>query len=61
MRLTPGYPVANGRGLEWLSAFPHEKEFLYPPLCYLKPLRESPIVTKIGYVLFQIVEVEIQV
>ena len=51
----------RGVDLEWLSAFPHEKEFLYPPLCYLKPLRERPIVTKIGDVLFQIVEVKIQV
>ncbi len=51
----------RGVDLEWLSAFPHEKEFLYPPLCYLKPLRERPIVTKIGGVLFQIVEVKIQV
>lgn len=27
----------GGADLRWLSAFPGEKEFLYPPLTYLKP------------------------
>jgi hypothetical protein len=47
--------------LEWLSAFPHEKEFLYPPLCFLRPIRERPTVFKIGDVLYQVVELKIQI
>ena len=29
--------MALGADLSYLSAFPHEQEFLYPPLTYLKP------------------------
>ena len=50
----------RGVDLEWLSAFPHEKEYLYPPLSYLKPIRKEPVVMKIGNSTFQIVEVKIQ-
>ena len=34
----------RGVDLKWLSAFPHEAEYLYPPLSYLKPTREEPTV-----------------
>ena len=51
----------RGVDLEWLSAFPHEKEFLYPPLCYLKPIGERPTFFKIGNNLYQIVRVKIHV
>ena len=30
-----------GADLKFLSAFPHEKEYLYPPLTLLKPLYQS--------------------
>ena len=49
----------RGVDLEWLSAFPHEKEYLYPPLSYLKPLREKPLVLKIGDSTYQVVELKI--
>ena len=49
----------RGVDLEWLSAFPHEKEFLYPPLSYLKPIQKKPIVIKIGNCLYQLVELKI--
>ena len=49
----------RGVDLEWLSAFPHEKEFLYPPLSFLKPIRSEPIVLKIGHSIYQIVELKI--
>ena len=52
--------LQRGSPLEWLSAFPHEKEYLYPPLSYLKPIRKEPVVMKIGSSTFQIVEVKIQ-
>jgi hypothetical protein len=29
--------LAAGADVQWLSAFPQEKEILYPPLTYLKP------------------------
>jgi hypothetical protein len=43
----------RGVDLEWLSAFPHEKEFLYPTLCFLRPIRERRTVFKIGDVLYR--------
>ena len=49
----------RGVDLEWLSAFPHEKEYLYPPLSYLRPIRSEPIVVKIGESIYQIVELKI--
>ena len=50
----------RGVDLEWLSAFPHEKEYLYPPLSYLKPIQKEPTVLQIGSSTYQIVEVKIQ-
>ena len=49
----------RGVDLEWLSAFPHEKGFLYSPLCYIKPIGERPTSFKIGNNLYQIVRVKI--
>lgn len=52
--------MSMGADLKWLSAFPDESEFLYPPLTYLKPTnRTSDIsVEKEGQVFrFRIVEV----
>jgi hypothetical protein len=31
----------KGVDLKWLSASPHEKDVLYPPLCFLSPFREK--------------------
>ena len=30
--------MSLGSDLTWLSAFPHEREFCYPPLTFLRPL-----------------------
>ena len=49
----------RGVDLEWLSAFPDEKEFVYGPLAYLKPLKEKPIVMKMGASTYQIVPLKI--
>ena len=56
---TDGF-MSRGVDLSWISAFPHEKEYLYPPLCYLKPTHKEPIVLNIGKTLYQIVELKIQ-
>lgn len=50
----------RGVELTWLSAFPHEKEFLYAPLTYMRSLRKEPIKCNIGNVTYQIVEVSAQ-
>lgn len=34
-------PLQQGADLEFLSAFPHEKEFLYPPLSFFKPVSKT--------------------
>ncbi len=47
----------RGVGLKWLSAFPGEDEFLYPPLTYLKPTGDTQEV-QLGKYKFTIVEVE---
>ncbi len=49
----------RGVDLELLSAYPPEPERLYPPLCYIQPIGERPIVVRIGDVLYQIVRVKI--
>ena len=49
----------RGVDLEFLSAFPHEKEQLYPPLAYLKPLRKKPIVIQMGESTYQVVLLKI--
>ena len=52
--------MSMGADLQWLSAFPHEAEFLYPPLTYLEPTgRTSDVsVEREGQVfMFSIVEV----
>ena len=37
-RIKVDSPMQMGADLEWLSCFPEEKEVLYPPLTYLKPM-----------------------
>jgi len=46
----------RGVDLTWISAFPHEREFLYPPLCYLKPIHKNPTLFKVGNSTYQVVE-----
>jgi hypothetical protein len=53
--------MSMGADLQWLSAFPGEKEFLYPPLTYLKPTKrvDPPVTVERGgqTVKFTVVEV----
>ena len=50
----------RGVALTWISAYPHEKEFVYPPLTYMKPLHQEPLICTIGGVTYQVVEVSAQ-
>jgi hypothetical protein len=50
----------RGSSLRWISAFPHEEEYLYPPITYLKPRYDKPEIFKIGHVEYQVVDVTAQ-
>ena len=56
---TTGF-MNRGAQLGWLSVFPFEVEYLYPPATFLKPLRPKPYVFQIGKITFQVVDVEPQ-
>ena len=47
----------RGADISWCSAFPAEREYLYPPLTYLKPTQRREVV-KVGSVEIEVVEVE---
>jgi hypothetical protein len=36
-KLTPPSFMEHGANLQWVSAFPEECEYLYPPLTFLQP------------------------
>ena len=48
--------MSHGADISWLSVYPNEKEVLYPPLTYLRPIRitEETIATTV----YKVVEVE---
>ena len=46
-KLVPSGPHEMGADLQWLSAFPSEKEILYPPLTHLEPKAEARETIKI--------------
>jgi len=51
----------RGVDLTWISAFPHEREFLFSPLTYMQSVRrDEPIIVKIGGVTYQVFEVKVQ-
>ena len=50
----------RGVDLTWISAFPHEMEFLFSPLTYMTPVRKEPVVVQIGGVTYQVIEVKAQ-
>ena len=53
--------MVRGVDLEWLSAFPHEKEYLYPPLAFLQPSNAEPITLDVGDSTLKVVELEITI
>ena len=50
----------RGVDLTWISAFPHEKEFLFSPLTYVHSVRDEPIIVKIGGVTYKVFVVKAQ-
>ena len=55
----------RGVDLTWISAFPHEREFLYSPLSYIKSVCDEPlvvevVVAEVGGVTYQVFEVKVQ-
>merc|ERR1712039_1074378 len=42
--------MSRGADISWLSLFPSEKEVLYPPLTYLRPIRKVRIRNNGGFV-----------
>ena len=36
-------PMDNGADVSWLSAYPVEKEVIYPPLSYMQPLFQQSL------------------
>ena len=55
-----GPNMDRGVDLTWISAFPHEREFLFSPLTYMTPVRKEPVVVQIGGVTYQVIEVKAQ-
>ena len=48
----------RGSELSWLSAFPHEIEYLYPPITFLKPVyHDDEYIFKIGDAIIKVVDV----
>ena len=56
LRLNTASFMERGADISFLSAFPGEKEVLYPPLTFLRPTG-SVITTKVHDVTIHIVEV----
>ena len=50
----------RGVDLTWVSAFPHEREFLYSPLAYMRAVRDEPVVVQVGGVTYQVIEAKVQ-
>ena len=48
--------MSHGAGISFLSVYPGEKEVLYPPLTYLRPVRITQ--ETIGTTVYTVVEVE---
>ena len=49
--------MSRGADISFLSAFPAEREYLYPPLTYLRPTGRLETVT-VGQITMTVVEVE---
>ena len=57
LRLTSDSFITMGADISYLSAFPGENEFLYPPLVYLKPEGEPPVHINVGNLKIVVVNV----
>jgi hypothetical protein len=43
--------MSRGADITWLSVYLNEQEILYPPLTYLKFLKQTPIQNSTGFVI----------
>ena len=50
----------RGVDLTWVSAFPHEREFLFSPLTYMRAVHDEPVNVQVGDVTYQVIEVKAQ-
>ena len=59
LRLRTASSMERGADLTFLSAFPGEREFLFPPLTYLQPIKPAVVkpITLAGAA-FSVVDVE---
>jgi hypothetical protein len=55
-RIVTKNKLQRGAELQWLSAFPGEKEILFPPLTYLQPTGRTQVI-EVGKCRFTVVEV----
>jgi hypothetical protein len=60
LRIRSNNFMDRGSELSWLSAFPHEIEFLYPPITFLSPIYEEEYKFKIGDAIIKVVDVKAQ-
>ena len=54
----PSHPQVRGPEIQWLSAFPDELEFLFPPLTYLEPVQGATQTLRVDDATFTIIDVE---
>ena len=57
LRLRTKSAMERGADIRYLSVFPHEREYLYPPLVYLQPAA-APETVQLGGRTFSVVQVE---
>ena len=58
LRLATDSFIKCGADISYLSAFPAESEYLYPPLTFLQPTGAKPVHIKLAMCDFLVVDVE---
>ena len=52
--------MVRGPDISFLSAFPGEQEFLFPPLTYLEPVADATQTLRVDDATFTVIDVEPQ-
>ena len=60
LRLKTKNFMVRGPDISFLSAFPGEKEFLFPPLTYLEPVQGATQKLRVDDATFTVIDVEPQ-
>ena len=59
LRLAASSFIQSGADISYLSAFPEESEYLYPPLTFLQPsVAHKPVPVRLAENTFLVVDVE---